>query len=123
MKKTFIEVIMSIKDGETWESEVKRIERIGGRIDITVKGVFNSRTMCFGNNKSYSLVVKLVSFAEAFEAYEDGKIIKSLVGRKLSYKKSYTNKEELYLNERDNNWCNNFSFGTEEIRGQWQILD
>lgn len=120
MKRTFVEVIMNIKDGETWENEVKSIERIGGRIDITTKGVSSLRTMCFGNHKSYSLVVESVSFTEAFKAYEEGKRIKSLV---TEYEYIKTKKEDAFYNLLLEAWSKNTSFELEEIRGQWQILD
>ena len=121
MKKTFVEVMMCIKEGETWENEFKTITRGEGGFIITLKRDTPVKTMCFDNDKSYSLVIKSVSFTEAFEAYEEGKRIKSLVGEKTEYIK--IEEDDLWFDDIDNTWNNNYDLDIEEIRGQWQILD
>ena len=120
MFKTFVEVITSIKDGETWENKFETITRTKGGIVITLKNDNVVKTMCFNESKSYSLVVESVSFTEALKAYEEGEIIKSLV-TKYKYKKDGS--KDLYFHLFDFNWYENNNFEIEEIRGQWQILN
>ena len=123
MKKTLVEVMMCIKNGETWENDLKTITREENVIRVTTKNGLLIKAICFDDNESYSLVVNPVSFVDAFEAYEKGKIIKSLVGKNSIYKKNETNKEGLHYLEHFDVWVKNLVFEIEEIRGQWQILD
>ena len=121
MKKTFVEVIKEIKIGEIWENDFKLITRDELGITVMSKGTVATRRMIFNEGIFYKLKNNTVSFEEAFKAYENGKTIKSLIGEKTEYKK--IEKYDLWFNETNNTWNNNYDFDIEEIRGEWEIVD
>lgn len=104
-KKTFREVIATIKEGEVWVNEVSPISFIRLREDGVLD--FNENEGVNLYNR-YTLQRKGYTFEEAFKAYEEGKGIESLYSNKKYYKDISNEGLIEYLS-------------IEEIRGKWHI--
>lgn len=106
---SFLEVMQNIKEGETWTCtkdyyDIKSIELQGGYILINKKN--DGKKLTVGSEIRFSSYVEYITFAEAFEKYNDGQTIMSESGTK--YKKH--SKLKIMFNE-------------DEINGKWVIID
>lgn len=106
MKKTFREVIATIKEGEVWVNEVSPISFIRLREDGVLDFNENEGVNLYN---TYTLKRKEYTFEEAFKAYEEGKEIESL----------YSNKK--YYQDISNEGLIEY-LSIEEIRGKWHII-
>lgn len=106
---SFLEVMSNISEGETWVCtddyyDIKSIQLDNGYV------VFNKgnsgKKLTVGNTTRFKLVPKYVTFAEAFEEYNNGKTIESESG--AIYRKHPTLK---------------VMFNEDEINGKWVIID
>lgn len=122
MEKTFREVIRDIKEGEVWERNI-----ISGNIKIKLEDDFimmwkdDKLVFTFGNKYKFKTNKEEYTFSEAFEAYEEGKEIISVVTN-ICYKKiknedkckMYEDPMSMYITKLD-------TFTIDEIRGKWYI--
>lgn len=113
-KKTFREVIATIKEGETWVNDIAPISYIRLREDGVLDFNENEGVNLFC---TYTLQKKQCTFEEAFKAYEEGKEIESCYS-KYKYKKE--GGLDLY-SKTENEWYGEDSFEIDEIRGKWYI--
>ena len=120
MEKTFREVIRDIKEGEVWEQNI-----ISGNIKIKLEDDFimiwkdDELVFTFGNKYKFKTNKEEYTFEEAFEAYEEGKEIISVVTN-YCYKNTqngnfYKRNTEVFYRNHNNN------FSIDEIRGKWYI--
>ena len=100
MKKTFREVIATIKEGEVWVNEVSPISFIRLREDGVLDFNENEGVNLYN---TYTLQRKEYTFEEAFKAFEEGKEIQSASTGKIYHK------------EKD------FLFASYEISKKWYI--
>lgn len=132
IEKTFREVILGIKEGEVWDSvqscfQLKEISCENGRINFKLVGVLidkNNNNSIFtgsGAGQTFKLKRKEFTFKEAFEAYEEGKEIESLVSfykyKKISGKDFCFSASDLLV---DKCLAGN-SIEIDELRGKWYI--
>lgn len=143
-KKTFREVIVDIKKGEVWEEKTKsrQLHKIYinelGNISFEYIGVPCSKVVKGEDNVEgttwYDLVVdateerlftlqrKEYTFEEAFKAYEDGKVIESLVDKQYKHKLI---DEKPYYKTKNIDWTGfdkeSSLFSLNEIKGKWYI--
>lgn len=117
MKKTFREVIATIKEGEVWVNEVSPISFIRLREDGVLDFNENEGVNLYN---TYTLQRKEYTFEEAFKAYEDGKEIESCEGP-YRYKKQ--NGNDAYFDTFAEAWWigTPITFSLQEIRGKWYI--
>ena len=116
----FAEVMNHILDGQTWSNGTLAITKEQHGISIKVGDVPYIFT---NDHKEFRLQKprKQVSFNEAFEQYEEGKEIISLVSNER-YKKIDGN-DKLWCGF-DNKWVDNdFEMELVEIRGKWIVKD
>lgn len=117
IKKSFTETISTIEDGEMWESENYIVRCNKGEIEIELKQDVDGNFVVFKDSEIFSKVLLWRSFEEAFEAYEEGKIIESCISYCL-YKRE--NGKDLYSLKGDE-WFGSSGFEVDEIRGKWNI--
>ena len=86
-KKTFREVIATIKEGETWVNDIAPISYIRLREDGVLDFNENEGVNLFC---TYTLQKKQYTFEEAFKAYEEGKEIESCTNGTRFKKKENT---------------------------------
>ena len=116
MEKTFREVIRDIKEGEVWERNI-----ISGNIKIKLEDDFimiwkdNELVFTFGNKYKFKTNKEEYTFEEAFKAYEEGKMIESLITGN-QYKR--IDSKDFYVT--GGNYRNN-DIKLNEIRGKWYI--
>ena len=117
MKKTFREVIETIKEGEVWVNEVSPISFIRLREDGVLDFNENEGVSLYN---TYTLQRKEYTFEEAFKAYEDGKEIESCEGP-YRYKKQ--NGNDAYFDTFAEAWWIGapITVSLQEIRGKWYI--
>ena len=120
MEKTFREVIRDIKEGEVWERNI-----ISGNIKIKLEDDFimiwkdDELVFTFGNKYKFKTNKEEYTFSEAFEAYEEGKEIISVV---TNYCYKNTQDRNLYKRNTEVFYINhNNNFSIDEIRGKWYI--
>lgn len=112
MEKNFREVIMNIKEGEVWECGNKIIEMFQGNIMLRItNGKHFDEYVSTCMSGVYKLKRNECTFVEAFEAYENGKEIESLITKTKYLKSGYCEGQE----------DANFLLGMKEIRGKWYI--
>lgn len=114
MKKTFREVIVTIKEGEVWVNEVSPISFIRLREDGVLDFNENEGVNLYN---TYTLQRKEYTFEEAFKAYEEGKEIEN---RYNQYKYKKIDGVDAY-SKTGNDLYKADSFGINEIRGKWYI--
>lgn len=114
MKKTFREVIATIKEGEVWVNEVSPISFIRLREDGVLDFNENEGVNLYN---TYTLQRKEYTFEEAFKAYEEGKEIES---RYNQYKYKKIDGVDAY-SKTGNDLYKADSFGINEISGKWYI--
>lgn len=114
-KKTFREVIATIKEGETWVNDIAPISYIRLREDGVLDFNENEGVNLFC---TYTLQKKQFTFEEAFKAYEEGKEIESNLYR---YKR--INNKDAYFDTLTRGWHRvaDLSIDLSEIRGKWYI--
>lgn len=110
-EKTFREVIADIKEGETWVNVIAPISYIrlreNGVLDFNEnKGV--------NLNCKYTLQRKAYTFAEAFKAYEEGKVIESCYSG-VTYKLQHGGSDCFGGGQKTS------TIAFSEIRGKWYI--
>ena len=116
MEKTFREVIETTKEGEVWERNI-----ISGNIKIKLEDDFimiwkdDELVFTFGNKYKFKINKEEYTFEEAFEAYEEGKMIESLITGN-QYKR--IDSKDFYVT--GGNYRNN-DIKLNEIRGKWHI--
>jgi hypothetical protein len=117
MKKTFREVIETIKEGEVWINEVSPISFIRLREDGVLDFNENEGVNLYN---TYTLKRKEYTFEEAFKAYEGGKEIESCEGP-YRYKKQ--NGNDAYFDTFTEAWWSGepITISLQEIRGKWYI--
>lgn len=131
MLKSFLEVLNTIKPGETYisvneESRLKEINynNIGdhiefiGTVDTIIAPTF------FGINphrKIFKLKREKYNFCEAYIAYKEGKIIESLESQ-CCYKKDGLIKKEWNIMSPEKQY-DSTSFSMDEIDGKWHIYE
>ena len=116
-KKTFREVIATIKEGETWVNDIAPISYIRLRGEGILDFNENEGINLFC---TYTLQKKQYTFEEAFKAYEEGKEIESCEGP-YRYKKQ--NGNDAYFDTFAEAWWNGepITISLQEIRGNWYI--
>ena len=114
IKKTFREVIATIKEGETWVNDIAPISYIRRREDGILDFNENEGINLFC---TYTLQKKQYTFEEAFKAYEEGKEIESCYSQ---YKYKKEGGLDLY-SKTENEWYVEDRFEIDEIRGKWYI--
>lgn len=124
-EKTFREVIADIKEGETWESDFKRIKCTKDGIEVEIILGLDNNILGFANDVKYKLQRQEYTFEEAFKAYEEGKEIESLQSGVLLKKNDngeilykYNNSRQQHFEEFKNDLC---IFSVDDIRGKWYI--
>lgn len=119
-KKTFREVITTIKEGETWVNDIAPISYIRLREDGVLDFNENEGVNLFC---TYTLQKKQCTFEEAFKAYEEGKEIESLVSE-IKYRR-FDEKVSLFVVGENEDFSSinndNAIFSINEIRGKWYI--
>ena len=113
-KKTFREVIATIKEGETWVNDIAPISYIRLREEGILDFNENEGINLFC---TYTLQKKQYTFEEAFKAYEEGKEIESCLSG-YKYKK-IDNIDHHSIT--GNKWGKEESFEIDEIRDKWYI--
>ena len=104
VKKTFIEALIDIKEGESY-SGGSIILKCNNDGDVYIENPLN--LPIHRDKKWFSLVVEKVSFSEAIKAYKKGKSIQSLITNKI-----HSNTNHSHVNML-----------IEEIEGEWVILE
>lgn len=117
IKKSFTEIISTIEDGEMWESDNYIVRCNKGEIEIDLKQDVDGNVVVFKDSEIFSKVLSWRSFEEAFEAYEEGKMIESCISFCL-YKRE--NGKDLY-SLKGEEWFGSSGFEVDEIRGKWNI--
>lgn len=112
-KKTFREVIATIKEGEVWVNDIAPISFIRLREDGVLDFNKNEGINLFC---TYTLQRKEYTFQEAFKAYEEGKEIESVCS---GYRYKKENGEDISILAAD--WQEFDYFELYEIRGKWYI--
>lgn len=116
---SFAEVMNHILDGQTWSDGTVSITKEEDGVTIE----FNDTTLIFTNDyKDFRLQrpKEELSFNEAFELYEQGKEIESLVSEER-YKKREDGTDMIW-DDFDEDWIrNDFEFELREIRGKWIV--
>lgn len=119
-KKTFREVIATIKEGETWVNDIAPISYIRLREDGVLDFNENEGVNLFC---TYTLQKKQCTFEEAFKAYEEGKEIESLVSE-IKYRR-FDEKVSLFVFGENEDFSSinndNAIFSINEICGKWYI--
>lgn len=120
--KNFREVLINIREGETWESHLCTITRRGKNIEINWKRGIPRTSYTFCDTTKYRLVKNEVSFAEAFAEYEEGKEIASATN---GYRYKKINNKLHFHSLLFKGWTENHanSFDIELIKGKWYIND
>lgn len=124
MNKTFQEVMRDIKDGETYlctsnKFTIKSITKCGGTFLIEQDIVSDRITI--NQDARFTLKKDKHDFTEAFDAYNNGYEIESLVtGKKYVILNGFEFVEISWEHGRHQSFgCSKFR--TDEIRGEWYI--
>ena len=122
MKKSFMEVITNIKDGDKWLSDrrdwdIESIEYIDG--NVIFKRRNDDDMLVIRPDTKFILQRKEYSFEEAFKAYEKE-------GREIEFKENgckykKINGEDVYMSVNSDFWEYFDFFDIYEIRGAWYI--
>lgn len=130
MLKTFFEVLAIIKEGEAYINveEGKRLKKIKrnahgniefmGVVDTMIAPTFFSIDP---RDKLFKLERKEYSFCEAYIAYKEGKIIKSLESQCCHKKEGIVKKEWNVANPEKK--YDSTTFSINEIEGKWYVYD
>ena len=123
MKKTGREVLDTIKDGETWESEYRVIKRIGNNLCIGRKQGEKAMDVLIDLTNTYTLQRKQYSFYEVYNVFKEGEEIENcttgvkliLEGNVIKYK--HPNMPTWEIIDKEHN-----IFSTEDIlNNMWYI--
>lgn len=124
MSKTFQEVMKDIKPGEIWECTdkdvyaIKSVEMCGEKIIITQDHRVDTRLVI---HEDARFERKEITFSEAFELYQKGKEIQSLIS---GNRYVILNGFEFIGYPSNSEWCQSFrynQFSSNEIQGGWSI--
>lgn len=119
MNKTFKEVIGSIKKGEVWESNNKKIYfNSFGQIQIESENN-DQNIMAFDDSIMYTLKRKEYDYIEAYTAYlKEGKEIESIYSG-INYKRM--DGKDFYIEDYKDEWreCSGIDFA--EMNAKWYI--
>lgn len=125
---SFREVIASIKEGEEYVNTkktyaVKSIYMSGGNIAVCTDQ--RADRFVVDDRMKFKKLMKEYIFQEAFEAFEEGKVIESVV-TKCKFKKGILQGQSMIYSELKGKWVNllkGHGIEIEEIRGNWYIYD
>lgn len=127
MKKTFLEIVNTIKEGEVWVNRNQRVSKVyinkSGNLHFEGCDINFSQnySTCVSLDSEYELERNEYSFEEAFKAYEEGKEIES-IGNKYRYRK-IEGKDMIYNTFYKKMFEHTEGIDIDEIRDKWYIND